>query len=70
LKRCAFYNIWRNRNALRHGNHSWSEENLLFYLLISNVNSFAEGRNPNTQEVYKSAPKRNEQKINLKIPHT
>jgi hypothetical protein len=43
-----------------------------FFLLISNCNLFkisAEGRNPYTREVYKGAPKRNEQRINLKNLH-
>lgn len=23
------FHIWRNRNALRHGNHTWTEEQLI-----------------------------------------
>jgi hypothetical protein len=43
-----------------------------FIFLISNCNLFkisAEGRNPYTQDVYRGAPKRDEQRINLKNLH-
>lgn len=37
-----------------------------FFISNSNILKSAKGRNPYTREVYKRAPKRVEQKINLK----